>query len=112
MDIELDKAYNFIEVTNQTCLDFCMKNNFYDSMMNITDDKYREESARCHVNCMTKVYFGNEVMIRTLKEHPRTTRNKKEFIQIQQEVKKLNEEVFKSNSNTNFSVWIKLELNK
>jgi len=73
-------------------------------MKNITEDKYREESARCHVNCMTKIYFSSEILIKSLKDHSRTLRNANEFIQIQQEVKKLNEEVLKFNSNKNFSV--------
>ncbi len=75
-------------------------------MHKITEDKYREESATCHLNCLTKVYFGNEVLGRTLKEHPRTLKNQQEMIEIRQEIKKLNEEILKVNSDKNFSVRI------
>jgi len=73
-------------------------------MKNIKDDDYRLESVNCHVNCMTKVYFGNELLGRTLKQHPRTLKNQQEFIEIQQEIKKLNEEFLRVNSEKNFSV--------
>ena len=81
-----------------------MKNNFIENMHKITDDKYREESARCQVNCMTKINAGNEILTRTLVNHPRTRKNLDEMIQIQKEVKAFNEEALKFNSNNNFSV--------
>ena len=73
-------------------------------MKNITDDSYRQESVTCHVNCMSKVFFGNELLGRTLNQHPRTLKNQQEFIEIQQEIKKLNEECLRVNSEKNFSV--------
>ena len=73
-------------------------------MHKITDDKYREESARCQVNCMSKVNAGNEILTKNLVNHSRTKKNLDEMIEIQKEVKAFNEEALKFNSKYNFSV--------
>ncbi len=73
-------------------------------MNKITNDEYREEAARCQVNCMVKVQQGMEILDKVVRTHPRSLKIEEEMKQIQKEVKNLNQEILKANSFNNYSV--------
>jgi len=68
-------------------------------MNKIVDNNYRTEAMACQFNCLNKLFIANDLVEDVVSSHPRNIKNKKEFIDIQTNIKNFNKEFIDKNQN-------------
>lgn len=81
-EVELDRDYNLYSSSADTCLKFCVGNNFSKVMKNIVDDFSRKEIKSCHFNCLSKLNYGNQLVLQERNRHIRKERVQADYNEL------------------------------